>query len=71
MENAGVFFGHSGYFTIIWYFLVILVMLWQFGIFSLVLVYCVKKNLATLELIVSEITWGSLSGAFFQSLQRL
>jgi hypothetical protein len=56
MENAGIIYGHLEYLTIIWYiyFVVIwyilghLVMLWKFGIFSLVLVHCVKKNLATL-----------------------
>jgi hypothetical protein len=36
MENAGIFYGHLEYFTVI--------------IFSLILVYCVKKNLATLPL---------------------
>jgi hypothetical protein len=40
-RSSGVFSGH-------------LVMLWKFGIFSLVLVYCVKKNLATLHLAVSR-----------------
>jgi hypothetical protein len=35
LQAFGIFYGH-------------LVMLWQFGIFSPVLVYCVKKNLATL-----------------------
>jgi hypothetical protein len=43
MENAGKFYGSLEYFTVIWY------TLWQFDIFSLVLVHCVKKNLATLE----------------------
>jgi hypothetical protein len=43
MENAGKFYGSLEYFTVIWY------ILWQFDIFSLVLVHCVKKNLATLE----------------------
>jgi hypothetical protein len=41
MENAGIFYGNVEYFTVIWY------ILWPFG--NLVLVYCVKKNLATLQ----------------------
>jgi hypothetical protein len=35
LRSFGIFYGH-------------LAMLWYFGIFSLVLVYCDKKNLATL-----------------------
>jgi hypothetical protein len=35
--SFGIFYGH-------------LVMLWKFGVFPLVLVNCVKKNLATLRL---------------------
>jgi hypothetical protein len=47
-ENAGIFYGHLEYFTVIGY------ILWPFGnvvvicIFSFILVYCVQKNLATL-----------------------
>jgi hypothetical protein len=48
MENAGIFYGRSEYFTVLWYIYGHLVMLWKFGIFSFVWVYCVKKNLATL-----------------------
>jgi hypothetical protein len=51
--SFGIFYGHLEYFMVIWN------ILWSFGIFychlemlrgifSLVLVYCVKKNLATL-----------------------
>jgi hypothetical protein len=36
------FYDHLAYFVAIWY------ILWLFGIFFLVLVYCTKKNLATL-----------------------
>jgi hypothetical protein len=49
MENAGIVNGHLDYFTVIWH------ILWPFGnvvvfsIFSLVLVYFAKKNLATLN----------------------
>jgi hypothetical protein len=42
MLHVGLFHGHLVYFTAIWY------ILWLFGIFSPVLVYCTKKNLATL-----------------------
>jgi hypothetical protein len=49
MENVGIFYVQVEYITAIWY------ILWSFGkfvvilyIFSPVLVYCVKKNLATL-----------------------
>jgi hypothetical protein len=47
-ENVGEFYGHLEYFTAIWYTfwpLVNVVVIWY--IFP-VLVYCVKKNLATL-----------------------
>jgi hypothetical protein len=37
LQSFGIIYGHF-------------VILWQFGIFSLVLVYCVKKNLATLTM---------------------
>jgi hypothetical protein len=48
MENAGIFYGHLEYFKVVWY------ILWPFGnvvaiwYSSLVLVSCIKKNLATL-----------------------
>jgi hypothetical protein len=48
MENAGIFYAHLEHFTVIW------CILWPFGnvmviwYISLVLVYCVEKNLATL-----------------------
>jgi hypothetical protein len=48
MENAGIFCGHLEYFTVVWYILwpfCNVVVIWYF---SLVLVYCVEKNLATL-----------------------
>jgi hypothetical protein len=51
MENAGIFYGHLEYFTVIWY------ILWPFGnvvviwyIFHCFGIFCVKKNLATLLL---------------------
>jgi hypothetical protein len=51
MENVGIFYGHLEYFLVIWY------ILWPFGnlhsgnlvYFFPALVYCVMKNLATLE----------------------
>jgi hypothetical protein len=49
MEKVGIFFGHLEYIMDIWY------ILWLFGnlegiwYISPVLVYCVKKNLATLR----------------------
>jgi hypothetical protein len=48
MENVGIFYGHLEYFTAIWYIFGLfdnVVVIWY--IFH-VLVYCVKKNLATL-----------------------
>jgi uncharacterized membrane protein len=42
MENAGIFYGLFGAFY------GHLLMLWSFGIFSLILEYCVMNNLATL-----------------------
>jgi hypothetical protein len=48
MENAGIFYGHLEYFTVIWY------ILWPFGNVVVIwyilprFVYCVKTNLATL-----------------------
>jgi hypothetical protein len=54
MEKVGIFYGHLEYITAIWNLLRPFgiihghsVILWQFGIISTVLVYCVKKNLAT------------------------
>jgi hypothetical protein len=49
MEDVGIFgkFGlfyvHFIYFIVIWY------IVWKFGIFFLVLLYCTKTNLATLQ----------------------
>jgi hypothetical protein len=48
MKNAGIFYGHLEYFTVICIFYDHLIMFWKFGIFHFVLVYCVKKNLASL-----------------------
>jgi hypothetical protein len=48
MEKVGIFFGYFEYITAIWHIFGHLVIQWKFGIFSPVLVYCVKKNLATL-----------------------
>jgi hypothetical protein len=49
MENVGIYFGHLEYIPAIRYILWLIVnLLRQFGIFFPVLVYCVKKNLATL-----------------------
>jgi hypothetical protein len=48
IENAGLFYGHLEYFTLIWYIIwqfVNIVVIWHI---SPILVYCVKKNLATL-----------------------
>jgi hypothetical protein len=45
IENVGIIYGHLVYFTAIWY------ILWPFGNLLVIfpaLVYCVKKNLATL-----------------------
>jgi hypothetical protein len=42
MENVGIFFDNWAYFTAIGN------ILWSFGIFFTVLVFCTKKNLATL-----------------------
>jgi hypothetical protein len=50
MEDVGIFYGHLVHFTVFCY------ILWTFGIvpvnlvyFSPVLVFCIKKNLATLR----------------------
>jgi hypothetical protein len=62
MEGAGIFYGHLVYFVAIWYILWLFgifcghlvyfvanwYILWLFGIHSPVLVFCTKKNLATL-----------------------
>jgi hypothetical protein len=52
MENLGIFYGHLVYFTAIgnMYYMAIWYILWSFGIFLTVLVFCTKKNLATLTL---------------------
>jgi hypothetical protein len=45
MENIGIFYGHLEYIMAIWY------ITWPFGslvVFSLVLVYCITNNLASL-----------------------
>jgi hypothetical protein len=49
MKNVGIIYAHMKY--ILWTFGTFyghLVILWQFSIFSPILVYCVKKSLATL-----------------------
>jgi hypothetical protein len=46
MENVGIFYVHFVYFTAIGN--IILYILWSFGKFFPILVYCTKKNLATL-----------------------
>jgi hypothetical protein len=46
MENGGIFYGHLQYFKAIWYIYGHLAMLWYI---LPVLVYCAKKNLATLS----------------------
>jgi hypothetical protein len=62
MENVGLFYVHLVYFMSIWsilrpfglfyghwkYFIAVWYILWPFGIFFPVLVYCTKKNPATL-----------------------
>jgi hypothetical protein len=45
IEDVGIFYSH---FTTIGIFVVVLYILWLFGIFFPVLVCCTKKNLATL-----------------------
>jgi hypothetical protein len=42
MEDVDIFYGHLVHFTAIWY------ILWLFGIYFPALVFCTKKNLATL-----------------------
>jgi hypothetical protein len=42
MENLGIFYDHLVYFTAVEN------ILWSFGIFFPVLVFCTEKNLATL-----------------------
>jgi hypothetical protein len=42
MEDDGIFYGHLVHFTVFCY------ILWTFGIFFPILVFCTKKNLATL-----------------------
>jgi hypothetical protein len=39
MEDVGIFYGHLVYLTTNWY------VSWSFGIYSSVLVSCIKKNL--------------------------
>jgi hypothetical protein len=50
MENLGIFYDQLVYlFYCYWkYFMAIWYILWSFGIFFPVLVFCTKKNLATL-----------------------
>jgi hypothetical protein len=48
MENLGIFYDHLVYFTAIGN------VLWPFGIFSPVLLFCTKKNLATLNQILQD-----------------
>jgi hypothetical protein len=50
MEDEGIFYGHLVHFTygLLLYFIDIWCSLWQFGTFFPVLVFCTKKNLATL-----------------------
>jgi hypothetical protein len=48
MENAGNFYGHLKHFTSILYMLWQCRHFWSFGTFFLVLVSCIKKNLAIL-----------------------
>jgi hypothetical protein len=47
MENVGTFHGHLEYITAIWYTLGPFGNLVVSGYISPVLVYCIKKNLAT------------------------
>jgi hypothetical protein len=42
MEKVGIYYGYLEYTTAIWH------ILWPFGNLVTILVYCVKKNLATL-----------------------
>jgi hypothetical protein len=56
MENSGVFYSHLEYFTGIWYILRQcgnVVVIWY--IFPRFLVYCVMKNLATLDWVESSL----------------
>jgi hypothetical protein len=49
MESVGIFNGYLEcryYYCLVYFTCSRLVILWQFGIFFSVLVYCVKKNLA-------------------------
>jgi hypothetical protein len=54
MEDVDMFYGHSIYFTANWYVnmyinsIAIRYILWSFGVYILVLVFCTKINLATL-----------------------
>jgi hypothetical protein len=46
MEDVGIFYGQLVYIVAIWY------ILWIFGLFFPVLVCCIKKNLATLQVMM-------------------
>jgi hypothetical protein len=50
MQDVGIFYGRVVHFTVFWYILWAfgIGILWQFGMFLPVLVFCSKKNLATL-----------------------
>jgi hypothetical protein len=50
MEDVGIFYGHLVHFMVFCYILWTfgICSLWKFGIFFPVLVFCTKKNLATL-----------------------
>jgi hypothetical protein len=52
MKDVGIFYGHLVHFTygLLLYFMDIWYSLWYFGIFFPVLMFCAKKNLATLLL---------------------
>jgi hypothetical protein len=55
LQSFGIFCSHLEYFEVIWNILQSFGIfnghfaMWSFGIFSLFLVHCVKKNLATLR----------------------
>jgi hypothetical protein len=48
MEDFGIFYGHGPFYGLLFCFMDIWYSLWKFGIFFPVLVFCTKKNLATL-----------------------
>jgi hypothetical protein len=62
IENVGIFDAYMEHIMAIWYILWSLYNFVMFGIFFTVLVYCVKKNLATLKVTKIRPIWSPCCG---------